>query len=42
VVALLEDHIIDVLALGRETKTAGAQPFGQVLLGFAVGHHAHY
>ena len=40
-VALLRDYVIDVLALRRETKAAGAQPFGQVLLGFALGACAH-
>ena len=41
-VALLHDHVIDVLALWRETKAARAQLFSQVLLGFTVGDDAHY
>ena len=41
-VALLHDHVIDVLALRRETKAAGVQPFGQAVLRFAVCGYAHY
>jgi len=38
----LHDHVIDVLALRRETKAAGVQPFGQAVLRFAVCGYAHY
>ena len=42
VIALVHEHVIDMLTLRRETKTARAQPFGQVLLGFTVCACAHY
>jgi hypothetical protein len=35
-IPFVQNHVIHLLALGRETKAACAQPFGQVLLGFAV------
>jgi hypothetical protein len=41
-VALVQDYVINMLALGREPKAAGAQPFGQVLLGFAVDASANH
>jgi hypothetical protein len=41
-VALLHDHVINVLALRRETETARAQPLGQVMLCFAGCGGAHY
>ena len=41
-VAFLDDHVIDVLALRRETETARAQPLGQVMLCFAGCGGAHY
>ena len=33
-VALLHDHVINVLPLRRETKAARAQPFGQAVIQF--------
>ena len=41
-VALLHDHVVNMLALRRETKAARAQPFSQVMLGFAIWDCAHY
>jgi hypothetical protein len=41
-IALLHDHVIDMLALRREAETAGAQPLGQVMLCFAGCGCAHY
>jgi len=41
-IALVHDHVINVLALRRETETAGAQPLGQVMLRFAGCGCAHY
>jgi hypothetical protein len=35
-IPLVQDDIIHLLALGRESKSARAQPLGQMLLGFAV------
>src|ERR1700722_6542164 len=36
-----EDDVIDMLALRRETKTAGAQPLGQVTLRLVMTGNAH-
>jgi hypothetical protein len=40
-IALLDEHVIDLLPLRREPQTARAQPFGQVALNFAVAGCPH-
>jgi hypothetical protein len=37
VIPLVQDHVINLLALRRETKTARAQLFSQVLFGLVMG-----
>src|ERR1035437_7916908 len=40
-VALLQQHVIDLLPLRRETETARAQPLGQMALNFAMAGCLH-
>ena len=41
-IALVHDHVVDMLALRREAEAARAQPFGQVMPCFAGCGCAHY
>ena len=41
VIALLDQHVINMLSLGREAKTARAQPFSQVTFFFAMFNRVH-
>jgi hypothetical protein len=40
-IALLDKHVIDLLPLRRESQTARAQPFGQVVLNFVMAGCPH-
>jgi hypothetical protein len=40
-IALLDEHVIDLLPLRGEPQTARAQPFGQVVLSFVMAGCPH-
>jgi hypothetical protein len=42
VVALVAQHVINLLALGRQTQTGGTQLFGQVLFVLVLAARLHY